>query len=122
MPAHQSACRLFYFCGATTQCGIDDGWRDQVGRDAQEIYRGERAPTDRRHVRERVRSGNLAVRKWVVDDRRKKVDRLHECAGAVNAIDPRVVRSGCTDQQIRIVKGWESAQNLRESLLAQFRR
>jgi hypothetical protein len=46
----------------------------------------------------------LSVGKWVVNDRREKIGRLHQRAISVDSIHPCVISGGGANQEIAIFK------------------
>ena len=76
--------------------------RHEVVGNGQEVERGERAATHRVDIRECIRGGDLAKRKRVVDDRGKKIGRLHKRAPSIETINPGIVGGVTTDEEIGI--------------------
>ena len=101
--ANNRATNLARFLEAAAQDGGDRFLGNKIGRNSHDIERADRATAHRENVGERVGRGDLAVGEWVVDDRGKKIGRLHEGALAIEPVDPGVIGGGGTDEYVAIL-------------------
>jgi hypothetical protein len=79
-----------------------------------EIERRQRLAAHGVDVADRVRGGDTAKRKRVVDHRRKEVDRSDDRQPAAHAIDARVVVRVGADEHVRISDRRQLCQHARE--------
>ena len=81
-------------------------------RKTDDVECGQRTSAHGEDVGERVGGCDLAVRKRVVDNRCEKINGLHECAMAIQAIHAGVVERFRTDEHVRGLTKWEAAAKL----------
>ena len=85
--------------------------------------RGDRRPAHGPHVIDRIERGDAAVIERVVDNRREKIERLHQREIVAQSIHSGVVRFVETDQQIGIERLFlKPAQHLSEDARGQLSR
>src|SRR5205823_9523994 len=77
-------------------------------------------PTHSENVRERVGGGDLSVRERIVYNGREKIDGLHECTIAIQAINTGIVERGRVHDYVSVQGKGKLRQNLSQGLLAQF--
>ena len=99
-------------------------WRDRFSRErdrrnSHDVERGDRTSAHREDVGERVGRGDLAVGEWIVDDRGKEIDRLHEGAIAIETENARVVGRWGTDEHVAVCDTAGADAKLAQGLLAQ---
>ena len=73
--------------------------RQRFARPRRDVEREQRGAAHRVHVAQRVRGGDCAPGRGVVDDRGEEVDRGHQCPIGREAIDGSVVPGRGVDQQ-----------------------
>ena len=110
-----------HFVRTAAEDGIHIVERDLVGRHCDDVHRGDRLAPHRVNIRERIGSRDLAEEVGVVDNRGKKIERLHERDFLVDFINRGIIRARGTNEEIRIGKGLEATQDLREFGLAELR-
>ena len=88
--------------------------RKRVGGKRRDVHRGERRPSHRVYIRQRVRGSDLPEVVRVIDYRREEVDGLHEHDVVGHAKDPRVVERFVADENARIRLSRERRERVRQ--------
>jgi hypothetical protein len=91
-------------------------------RKARDGERGQRRPAHRPHVVDGIERGDASVVERVVNDGREEVNGLDEREGLGETVNPRVVGGLDADNQIRVARNFQSAQNLGEFARREFSR
>jgi hypothetical protein len=99
MAARDDAARLADLVGAAAEDGRDDVL-GQLAREAGHVEREQHLPAHRVHVGHGIRGRDRSEEVWVVHDRRKEVDRLHDGHVVGHAVDRRVIAAAEPDQQV----------------------
>jgi hypothetical protein len=119
MSSNHEAFGFFCFGSAAAQDRGDDmGWNHFV-RHPNQVQSSQRTPSHGIHIRQSVGRRNLAVQKWIINDGRKKIHRLHQGSTASNTVHTRIVGRIRCDEQTFVHYFGKLAQNLRQGLLAQ---
>ena len=101
---------------------LEHAHRQLVVGEADNVEHGLRLAAHRVDVAERVGGGDAAVGVRVVNDRREKIDGLHERERVVDAINPRVAEALGPNEQVRIGHRRQRPHNLCDRLNRQLAR
>ena len=122
MTAEQRHARLAQFVEPAAENRADRAMIEALCWKRPDGERCQRSPTHRVDVADRVRRGNLAVHVRVVDNRREKVDGLHQRRSALPPEDTRIVRGPEVDKDTVVGLRGDVTQHLSELASGEFAR
>src|SRR6185436_2558128 len=114
VPTDDEGARLVDLVLSSAENVAEDGQRQFPRWKSDDRQRGERLSAHCVDVGQRIRRGDLAEQVRIVDDRREKVDGLHERHVGGQYEDPRVVHRLVPYQQARIGTARQSFECLRQ--------
>ena len=104
---------------AAAQNGRNYSWPDEIRRETNDVEPGQRAPAHCKDVGKRVGGRDLSIGKWVVHNGCEKINRLHQSAMSIQAINARIVERVRAHQHFAVQRNGKLRQNLPQGLLAQ---
>ena len=76
---------------AAAQNGRNHFGRNEIGRETDDVERGQRSSAHCKDVGKRVGCGDLPVGKWIVHNGCEKINGLHESTMSIQAVNARIV-------------------------------
>src|SRR5947208_6129492 len=93
MAANDRTAHLGSLGHAAAQDRRNYSWPDEINRETNDVEPGQRAPAHCKDIGKRVGRCDLSVGKWVVHNGCEKINRLHQSAMPIEAVNARIVES-----------------------------